>query len=65
MQMGFLLLVLLVQTKRLSLAVVLVGELNILNCKKLAIKWMGNDQPSEIVMRVCGVLAERLLQIHC
>lgn len=63
--MGFLLLVLLFQTKRFSLVVVLVGELNILNCKKLTIKWMGNDQPSEIVMNVCGVLAERLLQIHC
>ncbi len=62
--MGFLLLVLVFQTKRFSL-VVLVGELNIVNCKKLTIKWMANDQPSEIVMNVCGALAERLLQMYC
>lgn len=63
--MGFLLLVLVFQTKRFSLVVVLVGELNIVICKKLTIEWMANAQPSEIVMNVCGVLAERLLQIHC
>lgn len=63
--MGFLLLVLVFQTKRFSSVVVLVGELNIVICKKLTIEWMANAQPSEIVMNVCGVLAERLLQIHC
>ncbi len=63
-QMGFLLLALFFQTKRFSL-VVLVVELNIVNCKKLTIKWMANYQTSEILMNICGVLVERLLQIYC